>query len=69
MLKITFDRKVENTMIDMIYNYYDITDEILCLRELQAQVDMDGTAKSEHKSHRTLVRAVTCCNPDRAAAL
>ena len=30
-------------------NYDDITDEILRLRELQAQADMDGTAKSEHK--------------------
>lgn len=30
-------------------NYDDITEEILRLRELQAQTDMDGTAKSEHK--------------------
>ena len=30
-------------------NYDDITEEILRLRELQAQADMDGTAKSEHK--------------------
>ena len=30
-------------------NYDDITDEILHLRELQAQADMDSTAKSEHK--------------------
>ena len=30
-------------------NYDDITDEILRLRELQAQADMDGTEKSEHK--------------------
>lgn len=30
-------------------NYDDITEEILHLRELQAQADMDGTAKSEHK--------------------
>lgn len=27
----------------------DITEEILLLRELQAQADMDSTAKSEHK--------------------
>lgn len=30
-------------------NYDDITEEILRLRELQAQADMDDNAKSEHK--------------------
>lgn len=44
--------KLQQELIDRTErreNYDDITEEILCLRELQAQTAMDDNAKSEHK--------------------
>ena len=54
--------KLQQELIDRTErreNYDDITEEILRLRELQAQADMDGTAKSEYKKRiRQLQRLI-----------